>query len=310
LFQLVSVARIGLILSLLSLLPASFAAAAPALLHRDHPLAGSLWDTRSGQRVEPRVLLAEAAEVRWVLLGEKHDNAEHHRLQAWVVDRLGRLGGRRAVVWEMAEPEHAATLGAASLDTVDGLGAAIEWESRGWPAWQDYLPIAEAALIHRMALRPGKPSRDLVRRIGKGTALPADLAARLNWQRRLPAGEQDELLEELAVSHCGALSEAALGPMAEVQQFWDAWMADAMQRATAPPLAAKQVILIAGSGHVRKDRAVPWRLPGRSLSLAPVEVVAGEPVASDYPSFDAALFDYVWFTPRVDEKDPCAAFAQ
>jgi len=296
-----SSARVGPFLSLLALLLPFSTTAAPAQLHQDHPLAGSLWDTRSGQRVEPRALLAEAAGVRWVLLGEKHDNAEHHRLQAWVVDGLGRQGGRRAVVWEMAEPEHAAALGAANLDTVDGLGAAIAWESRGWPAWQDYQPVAEAALIHLMALRPGKPPLDLVRSIGKGESLPTDLAARRNWQRRQGAAEQDELLEEHAVRHCGALPEAALGPMAEVQQLWDAWMAEAMQRAAAAPLAAEQVILIAGSGHVRKDSAVPWRLPCSSLRHAPVEVVAGKLRAGEYASFDASLFDYFWFTPRADE---------
>jgi len=305
-----SLARTGLLAVFLLILLPNAADAAPARLLADHPLAGTLWDTRSAQEVEGRRLLAEAAGVRWVLLGEKHDNAEHHRLQAWVVDGLGRLGGRRAVVWEMAEPEHAGPLAAANLDNVDGLGAAIDWEARGWPAWRDYQPVAEAALIHRMPLLPGKPPRALVRRTGEGGELPPELAERLDWARPFPAAAQEELLGELEASHCGALPQAALGPMARVQRLWDAWMADAMRSAAAAPLSAEQVILIAGSGHVREDRAVPWRLPGESLTLALVEVVAGQERPSAYAAFDAERFDYVWFTPRVDDKDPCAAFAR
>ena len=104
---------------------------------------------------------------------------------------------------------------------------------------------------------------------------------------------QAELLEDLAVSHCGALPQEALAPMAEVQHFWDVWMAAAMREAKAPPLNAEGAILIAGSGHVREDRAVPWHLDGDSVTVALVEVVADREAAEDYPSFDPRLFDYV-----------------
>ena len=284
------------------------AVAAPALLHADHPLNATLWDTRSAERVDAEVLFDAAAAADWVLLGEKHDNAEHHKLQARVIDALGRRGRHVAVVWEMAEPQHAGALARATLDNVDALGAALAWEKRGWPDWRDYQPIAEAALIHRLPMLPGKPGRELVRAVRRGAALPDGLPAALDLSRDYPAKIEADLLEELAASHCGALPEKALPAMARVQHFWDAWMAAAMRAATAPPLQVDGAVLIAGSGHVRHDRAVPWHLEGELLTLAFVEVVAGRGLATDYPAFDPALFDYVWFTPRVDEKDPCAAF--
>ncbi len=286
------------------------AQAAPANLLSGHPLNGSLWDTRSGQPTDEESLLAAAATADWVLLGEKHDNAEHHRLQARIVGALGRLGRRLAVVWEMAEPEHAEALAAARLEDVDGLGAALAWEARGWPAWAEYQPIAEAALAAQMPMLAGKPSQAQVRALAQGESLPLETAERLAWSRRYPAEVEAELLEQLAISHCGKLPEAALAPMAEVQRFWDAWMADAMRRATQPPFDAEGAILIAGSGHVREDRAVPWHLEGESLTVALVEVVAGRDAAADYPAFDPQLFDFVWFTPRVDDKDPCEAFGE
>ena len=284
------------------------AAAAPADLHADHPLSGTLWDARSGKPAAEKALFAEAAAADWVLLGEKHDNAEHHRLQALVIDELGRRGRRLAVVWEMAQPEHAEALRRVNLDTVDDLGKALAWQTRGWPDWREYQPIAEAALIHRMPMFPGKPSRDLVRRVADGQALPEDASADLDWARQYPAAVKAELLEELADSHCGMLPEGALAPMAEVQRFWDAWMAAAMRRAVAPAVGTESALLIAGSGHVREDRAVPWYLEGDSVTLALVEVAAGRDEATDYPAFDARLFDYVWFTPQVERDDPCKAF--
>src|SRR3546814_15978490 len=84
-------------------------------------------------------------------------------------------------------------------------------------------------------------------------------------------------------------------------------MADSMLAAAAD--GAEGAVLIAGSGHVREDRAVPWHLGGRgggdALTLALVEVAAGSLAARDSAAFDRTLFDFVWFTPRVDEDDPC-----
>lgn len=294
---------------LLCFLPAAGAAAAPAVLGADHPLNGTLWDTRSAKPAGEDTFFAEAAAADWVLLGEKHDNAEHHRLQARVVGALARAGRRLAVVWEMAEPTHAEALRDARLETVGDLGRALEWEARGWPDWADYQPIAEQALRHGLPMLPGKPPRDLVRSLARGGALPEEMATRLRWSRSYPPDMAAALLEELTVSHCGALPAAALASMVEVQRFWDAWIAASMRDAkTKSGPGADGAVLIAGSGHVRKDRAVPWHLEGKSLTLALVEVIAGQETAADYPSFDPRHFDYVWFTPRVDENDPCDAF--
>jgi uncharacterized iron-regulated protein len=158
---------------------------------------------------------------------------------------------------------------------------------------------------------PGKPPQNLVRGVSRGDPLPADLAARLNLALPYPAEMEAALLEELEVSHCGQLPQAALAPMARVQRLWDAWMADALLRGAE---ANDGAVLIAGAGHVREDRAVPRELRlsarggGEILTLALVEVRAGQTDAKAYDAFDPALFDYVWFTPGVDEKDPCAAF--
>src|SRR5512145_3183951 len=97
---LVSVATVGLL----------GCAAAPAAidlgawkapLGREHPLVGRIWDTRAGRFVIPTQLVGELARARYVLLGERHDNPDHHRVQATLVRALLAAGRRPAVAFEM-----------------------------------------------------------------------------------------------------------------------------------------------------------------------------------------------------------------
>jgi hypothetical protein len=73
-------------------------------------------------------------------------------------------------------------------------------------------------------------------------------------------------------------------------------------------------VLVAGAGHVRVDRGVPYYLRQRKAdvsmaSVAFVEVVRGADAPSAYAEGFASAelpFDLVWFTPRASDDDPCA----
>ena len=77
-------------------------------------------------------------------------------------------------------------------------------------------------------------------------------------------------------------------------------------------------VLIAGAGHARTDRGVPRVLaslaPDASVvAVAFVEVADAWTAPPDYATrFGAARlpFDFVWFTARVDNADPCARFRE
>lgn len=281
--------------------------AAPAELLQDHPLTGTIWNLKEQRQAAPLELFEAAAKARWVMLGEKHDNAEHHRIQALVVGALGQRGRRPAVVWEMTEPRHDAALKAARLEDLSNLGPAVAWEERGWPAWAEYQPIAEQALTHGMTLAAGDAPPDVRRKLGRDGELDSAIAARLNFSRNYDPAQQLQLSILLADAHCGVLPAAAIPAMMSIQRLRDAWMADVMRREGA----AEGAILITGGQHARKDRGVPWHLQpegGEVFAMTAVEVARGVETASAYPSFDATLYDYIWFTARVDEKDPCEAF--
>jgi uncharacterized iron-regulated protein len=72
-------------------------------LDRDHALVGKIWDARAAAFVTEAQLFERLRGARFVLLGERHDNPDHHRLQGHVVAALARSGRRFAVVLEMLE---------------------------------------------------------------------------------------------------------------------------------------------------------------------------------------------------------------
>src|SRR5438270_12106987 len=124
-------------------------------LGRDHALIGTIWDVRAGVAITPETLVTRVAARRFVLLGEKHDNPDHHRLQAWVVGALIAAGRRPAIAFEMFRADQAETIArhlAALPADAHGLGDALDWRHSGWPAWSMYEPIVANALGAKLPL--------------------------------------------------------------------------------------------------------------------------------------------------------------
>ena len=285
-------------------------------LHRDHPLVGRIWDVRRAQWVDKPALLTDLSRARFVLLGERHDNADHHRLQAEVVRRLTDSGREPVLAFEMLDVEQQPTVDASlarAPQDPDALAQAVAWEKSGWPDWSLYRPLfavgTERGLRIIGANLPRAQVRELVMR--GSAALPPETWTRLGLDTPLSEDVARAIRTEMHESHCGHLPEAMLDPMVLAQRARDAQMADRML-ATASQDGA---LLITGAGHARTDRGVPaWLarrapdLPVRALAFLEVSPEAREPrdyVPSDSPG--TLPYDYVWFTPGAEREDPCAA---
>jgi uncharacterized iron-regulated protein len=289
-----------------------------APLLRDHPLVGRIWAPAEAAFVTADAVAERAAAARYVLLGETHVNTDHHRLQAWAVARMVQAGRRPAVVWEMLPRDRdtalQAYLGAHPQDA-DGLGAAVGWRELGWPDWSIYAPIAATALANGLPFATGDLPKATIRKIGReglAEALSPERRAALGLDVALAPDLHADLIDELRDSHCGLLPETAIGAMLGVQRARDAALADALIAADAAH--GDGAVLIAGAGHVRGDRAVPWYLRQRQpdatvLTLAFLEVTDEDSAPEDYVWRDPAgapVFDLLWFTPRAEDKDHCA----
>jgi uncharacterized iron-regulated protein len=282
-------------------------------LDRAHPLVGKVWDVKAQAFVVASLVVPRLASSKLVLLGERHDNPDHHRLQGVVISQLVKAGRTPTVVLEMLEVEQQPAVDAYLAEptaSAAGFGAALGWEKTSWPPFREYQPVFEAAFAGKLPIAAGNLSQaDAKALVKQGiSALPAERAAALRLDRAFPAELEQSLLEELRASHCGHLPDKYLAPMALAQHARDAQLAQVLARAGAKDGA----VLIAGAGHARLDRGVPYYLkleaPDSSVaSLAFREVQQGQTDPAAY-AVDQGAFDFVWFTPRVSDEDPCAAF--
>lgn len=286
-----------------------------AALGRAHPLTGRVWDVRAARFVDEGALVRALAARRYVLLGEKHGHPDHHRLQAVLVRALVGAARRPSVAFEQFTTEHGPAIArhlAAAPGDAAGLGAAVDWSRSGWPDWALYRPIAEIALAAGLPIvaanLPPRTARAIAR--GGADARPAGLVARYGLDRAPPAEVGAAMATEIREAHCGHAPERLVAGMIEAQRARDAQLADALLSADGDG-----AVLIAGAGHVRRDRGVPAYLalaaPGATVaSLVFVEVDDARTAPADYGArFGGGLpFDYVWFTPRVDDVDPCERF--
>jgi len=299
----------------LALTLAACAAARPAgtpweaPLGQDHPLTGRIWDIAERRFTGPETLAARLASARFVLLGEKHDNPDHHRLQARVLQALIAAGRRPAVAFEMLTSADAAALSrhlAEAPRDAAGIGPAVNWSRSGWPDWKYYQPIAEAALEAGLPVVPANIPTAVARAVARGdtAALDPGLVARYRLER-LPPALEAAMATEIRSSHCGQIPDRLVAGMVAAQRARDAQMAESLLTAER-----NGAVLITGAGHVRTDRGVPaslrLRRPDATVaSLAFLEVDRGRAAPAHYADLP---YDYVWFTPGTDDTDPCERF--
>jgi uncharacterized iron-regulated protein len=316
--------RVLLLLLTLTVAPLSSAAGEPiawkTTLSAAHPLVGKIWRAENATFIGAETLIAHLAGAGFIFLGEKHDNPDHHRLQAWILEGLVAAGKRPAVVWEMFGDDKQIAIDAHIAKNPrdsDGLGDAVDWDSTGWPAWREYQPIADVALANSLPIVAGSLPRDAVQSVGRSglTALPKARRTRLGLDQPLSKSMSDAMLDVVTKAHCNLMPRSALGPMVAVQRARDAVLADNLVQAKARHGSA---VLIAGSGHARLDFAVPVTVASlepqaRIVTMALVEVEDGETDPAGYASnFVAAAFpfDFVWFTPRANNRDYCASLRE
>lgn len=296
-----------------------------------NPLIGRVWQspeqwatsqaTVCGNTQDHVTLAAALKSAAIVLLGEIHDNDVIHAtraawLKSWPTPHP-------TVVFEQIRADQQPALDkfndfnakAARLGTTNDLLAFLDWDKSPWSKTADYRPLFEAVVHARLPILPGDPPRDVMRRSGKegiAAALSASERTRFGLDTQLSAAQNAASLAEIDGSHCGMIPKSAQPNMAEAQRYRDAHMADALLRGAD---ATGTAILIAGNGHVRTDRAVPWyvreRAPDKKIvSVMLIEVQGDNTDPEAYVPRDPEghpAVDFIVFAPPGPDrdKDPC-----
>ena len=180
------------------------------------------------------------------------------------------------------------------------VGVALGWEGSGWPEFSLYFPLVHAAggARHFGAAVPRLQAR---RAFAEGAAAVfAGDAARFGLDVALPPLEQSAREAEQFDAHCGAMPLEMMGGMVQAQRLRDAELARvallALEQTGGP------VVVIAGSGHARRDQGIP-----AALALAsPQTGVLSLAFLESHPEPDAP-FDLWLVTEPAERDDPCAS---
>lgn len=250
------------------------------------------------------------AKRRVVLLGEAHDQADHHRWQLHMTAALHARTPDLVLAFEMfprsVQP---------ALDDWVG-GKLTEKQFLEASRWNDvwgldpklYMPLFDFARIHRIPMVAANVARDLVRRTGSEGwgAIPRTEREGVGDPAPAQRAYLDMLFESFAMhrqSDGGPKSAPADGKpgaedlrspefqrFVESMQLWDRAMAEAIAARASKP--GTLVVGIMGSGHLRNGFGVPHQL--RALGITDPAVLLPWEAGDDCDELTEGVADYVF----------------
>jgi len=286
----------------IGLIVATILAAAPVRAGETCAPAGQ-WSLPGAGPIATQDILARAATAKVVLLGESHDNADHHRWELQAVAALAALRPKIALGFEMFPRRVQSALDrwvAGEVGEREFLQAS-DW-SRVWgydAAF--YLPLFHFARLNRVPMLALNVERELVREVGaKGLAaippeqregVSAPAAASESYIGRLfEAYSQHPEKKESAPTR----SDPAFLRFVEAQLMWDRAMAQVLAEASLrnPDALA---IGIMGSRHIAYGEGVAHQL----MSMGVKSIVSLLPwdAGNDCAGFSAGLATAVFSLP-------------
>jgi uncharacterized iron-regulated protein len=251
------------------------------------------FEVKSGRAIDNAP--AALAKNRVILLGEQHDNPEHHRWQLETLTALVRLRPDLVLGFEAFPRRVQPSLDRWSRDELSSTAFLrdVEW-SRIWGFDAElYLPLFEFARANHLPMVALNVDRETNRRAaagesdknaleGVGQPAPASLAYRerlLGWFNRHP----------MSAASAG-FDAARFERFVRAQLFWDRAMAEAIARAVNN--ASSLLVGIIGAGHIEYGDGVPRQLAAMDVR----GVVTALPWAarSCAPETEPPIADYLF----------------
>jgi uncharacterized iron-regulated protein len=188
----------------------------------EHPLAGRLWDVATQQFIDDAELMRRAAQSEALLLGETHDNREHHRLQGRMLENRLAAGARPALLMEQFDVDQQAAIDEARLAGKDLASLMRGWD---WSLYQPLVALANMASIPLLAANlPRGATRQIVRE-GYST-LPVGKVQRLALDSVWDDARQRHMSALIDESHCRKITPELRDGLVRAQRLRDATLAD------------------------------------------------------------------------------------
>ncbi|WP_457573961.1 ChaN family lipoprotein [Desulfolithobacter sp.] len=248
-------------------------------------------------------IVDDLAKSRVVYVGEMHTDYPSHLLQLQVIQALYRRDPSLAIGMEMFPRSSQQALD----DYIDGK---IKDEkefikaSRYFKVWgydyrmyQDIIGYAKKHRIPLVALNIDKKITSQVFREGSLDNLDEDQVKAIPSQRDLDVPGYRKRLQQIHSMHNSSPHGSSFDGFIQAQAIWDESMAESV----AKYLAAhpdRRMVVIAGTGHVYKDSAIPERVARRMPGIKQRVVVSAS--VADTGTEQGKQVDYLMYTKPLD----------
>jgi len=237
-----------------------------------------------GAELEQKQLFDELSHFDVLCLGEAHDSARDHFAELAVVEALARrarVSGRAlGVGFEMFQTPFADALRAYARGRIDDtiLRKKTHYDERWGFPYVYYRPVLAYARAFGLSLRALNAPRELTRAVAeKGLS-----GLNERERRRLPDLDLDDAEHraafDRAMAHHPGAASSNLDNFYAAQVVWDETMAENAAAWVASRAPQRQLVVLAGSAHCRKD-AIPARVERRvtTTRVASVRLSAEAP---------------------------------
>ncbi len=230
----------------------------------EHPLLDKIWSVKEQKFISQEQLRHQLLSSDIILLSETHDNKQHHQLQADTIHELVKNNQSPAVAFEMLNQNQQESIhnfqtrNKNSERITDDFAKTVDWDKSGWPEWTYYRPVFKQTLENNLPVIATNLEHKQIRKVIKQgpEVLDKKYQDLLNRYQYKPDIQQT-LEQDIQLSHCDMLPKNMLAPMLRGQQVRDLVMMTTILESLKQH---KKVIVIAGSGHTRKDYGIPWYL--------------------------------------------------
>lgn len=246
------------------------------------------------QSLDLKTLTPVLATRRVVYVGESHDNYAHHRAQLAVIEALYESGADLAIGMEMFQQPYQQYLDdyiAGKISEAEMLRK-TEWYERWVYDYRFYRPILNFAKENGIPVIALNVPREITRRVSKAGLKSLSEEERGQVPTDIDYSDQayTDRLKQIFNQHGKEISQD-FERFLQVQLLWDEGMAE---RAAAYLMEQpqKQLVILAGSGHLMHSSGIPNRIQRRQQVSSAVVLPGGdlkiEPGIADFMLFPEA----------------------
>ncbi len=273
------------------------------------------WTDRTGTVIEPRKILPTLARVKVVLIGEDHENPEHHRMQLFTMAELYALQTHMAAGFE-AFPRKTQNLldqwVAGEIPEKDFIKK-VKWDEIWRFNKDNYLPMFHFARMNRIPMVALNVDRQFVAEVSnKGWKNVVESHREGIGKPKVASQEYKEVLAEVFAQHIPKhahngekppelteddiqeiLDNPSFKRFMQGQLVWDRAMAEAIVKALQRD-DVSLVVGIMGAGHVMGGYGVVHQLEDLGMARQDIKTLMPWDGSVDCEELKNGAFDYAF----------------